>query len=244
MSLKYPLALCIFSMVLFSCKHDHTKDHTHGKHEEHAKHGDHEHKHNHANKHMHKKSLEELAESFESPERLKTQRPYEVIALFGNLEGKKIMDIGAGTGYFSFKLAEKGAQVIAADVDDQFQEFIVKKMEELNVDEEQIELRKVPYDDPNLQSKEVDGVIVVNTYHHIDDRKTYFKKVKEGLKDDGMLMIVDFKKQEFDEEVPGPPIEMRISSEVVMNELSIAGFSRVDLNNSMLPYQYVMRAYK
>jgi cyclopropane fatty-acyl-phospholipid synthase-like methyltransferase len=224
-----------------ACKSDANHASHHG---QDGHHGEAHQDHNHANAHMHKRSLEELAESFESPERMETQKPYEVIAMFGDLNGKTIMDIGAGTGYFTFKLAEKGAHVIAGDVDDQFLEFIANKMQSLNISDEKIELRKLPYDSPKLAPGEVDGVLLVNTYHHIEKRKTYFKEVYNGLKDGGMLMVVDFVKKEFEEDIPGPPIEMRIASDMVMDELSVAGFKRVDMNTSMLPYQYIIRAFK
>lgn len=48
-----------------------------------------------------------------------------MLAYLGNLEGKKVVDIGAGSGYFSFRLAAAGAAVIAADVNDEFQQCII-----------------------------------------------------------------------------------------------------------------------
>lgn len=234
---KY-IILIICAVCTFSCKNDHSQ-HTH-------QHGDgaHQHDHNKANKHMHNRPFEELVAAFEDPERESYQMPYEVINFFGNLNGKKIMDIGAGTGYFSFKLAEKGASVIAADVDDRFLDYIQKRKKEEGIDDETITLRKVPYNSPELSPQEVDGVIMVNTYHHIEERVPYFRAVKEGLTDTGMLMIVDFKKEEFESDAPGPPIALRIHSERILDELSRAGFTKVYVNNSMLPYQYIIRAFK
>lgn len=58
------------------------------------------------------------------------------------------MDIGAGTGYFSVKLAAKGANVIAADVSDDFQDYLKKRIKEEGISN--IELRKLPCDSPEL----------------------------------------------------------------------------------------------
>jgi cyclopropane fatty-acyl-phospholipid synthase-like methyltransferase len=218
----------------------HSKKHDHKHNEEHA----HQHGHNEANQHMHKHDVKDLAKSFDNPERAAWQKPDEVIALFGDLKGKKIMDIGAGSGYFSFRLAEKGADVIAADVNDDFQEFISKKKKELNYSDNQVQTRKVPFDSPNLEEAEVDGVIIVNTYHHIEDRTAYFSKVLTGLKKDGVLMVVDFFKKEFKEDVPGPPIEMKLAKEQVISELEKAGFSSFETNTSLLKYQYIILAKK
>ena len=205
---------------------------------------EHNHRYNDANKHMHNQPIDELIASFESKERDATQRPYEVIELFGDLSGKKILDIGAGSGYFSFKLAKKGAIVIAGDVDDEFQNYIKNKIEDSLDYSGKIELRKLEYNDPMLSENEVDGAIVVNTYHHIDDRVSYFKKVKNGLKADGSLMIVDFKKENFKEKVQGPPYELRLSSKAIVEELKKAGYKEINVNNELLPYQYIIIAKK
>jgi len=231
---------CSILILLFCACKKGNGDHKHHKAHDHHK----KHDHNDANTHMNKSSLEELESRFESAERLITQKPYEVIALFGDLKGKKIMDIGAGTGYFTFKLAEKGAEVIAGDVSDEFQEYIRHKMKTLKIPNTQLKLRKLHYDDPLLYEEEVDGAIVVNTYHHIDQRVPYFSKVRNGLRPQGLLMIVDFMKKEFENEVPGPPIEMRISSDEVIQELRESGFTNIELDETLLPFQYIVKAYK
>lgn len=190
-----------------------------------------------ANEYMHSSSTEELIERFESPERDAYQQPDRVLEYLGDLDGKKIMDIGAGSGYFSLKLADKGAQVIAADVDDKFQEIIKKRIEENKI--ENIELRKIPYDSPNLTDAEVDKVLIVNTYHHIENRVDYFKKVKQGIKSDGELVVIDF----FKKEIPvGPPTNHKVDLETVKKELKEAGFAQLDVNVDLLQYQFIIRA--
>ena len=69
------------------------------------------------------------------------------------------MDIGAGSGYFSFRLAKAGAHVIAADVNEEFQNHIREKIRIHQLDSLGIELRKIPYDGPSLQDEEVDKVL-------------------------------------------------------------------------------------
>jgi 2-polyprenyl-3-methyl-5-hydroxy-6-metoxy-1,4-benzoquinol methylase len=205
--------------------------------------GQHQHHHS-ANEHMHQHSFEELVKRFEDPTRDSWQKPNQVIALLGKIEGKTIMDIGAGTGYFSFRLAEKGAKVFAADVDDDFQNFIASKKKELGYTDDQVSLKKIPYDSPEIAPATIDVVIIVNTYHHIENRVPYFREVLEGLTQQGMLVVVDFKKQQFDQQVPGPPLEMRISSEQIKEELNQSGFDSFHIEDELLPYQYVLRAYK
>ena len=63
-----------------------------------------------ANDYMHQSNTEELIERFESPERDAYQKPELVLEYLGDIKDKTIMDIGAGSGYFSVKLAEPRSQ--------------------------------------------------------------------------------------------------------------------------------------
>jgi len=128
-----------------------------------------------ANAFMNRNSFETLVERFEGEERNAYQQPKKIMQYIGDVQGQTIMDLGAGTGYFTFRLVDAGAKVIAADVDDRFINFIKQKADSLNISKK-VELRKVPYDSPDLNSGEVDKFLIVNTYHHVDNRVDYFKK--------------------------------------------------------------------
>lgn len=202
------------------------------------KHEEHHHGH-HANAYMNKMDFDMLVQRFESPDREQWQKPNEVINLLGDIGGKTVLDIGSGTGYFSFRLAEKGAMVIAADVDDRFLSYIKEKKNDIG--DEQIELRKTKFDDPLLEAEEVHYAMIVNSYHHIDNRTNYFGKVANGLKENGMLMVVDFKKEESPH---GPPINHRIAASKVVDELQKAGYSDIQVNDQLLQEHYIVLAYK
>jgi cyclopropane fatty-acyl-phospholipid synthase-like methyltransferase len=180
-----------------------------------------------------------MVRAFESEERDAWQKPDEVIAIMGDLKGKTVMDIGSGTGYFSFRMADAGARVICADVDDRFLEYIKEKKSEDGYTDDQIQPRKVPYDSPDLKPNEADKVIIVNTYHHIEDRAEYFSKVKAGLKYGGKLYVIDFFKKELDF---GPPVSMKLTEQQVLGELFEAGFRNFSVDIDLLPYQYIIIA--
>ena len=190
-----------------------------------------------ANYHMHKSSFEELVEKFENPERDQWQKPDLVIEKLGDIKGKKFADIGAGTGYFSRRLAQKGASVLALDIDEQFLNFINTH----SSDSLTIVTRKIPFNSPQLDSAEVDAVIVVDTYHHIENRYDYFRDVWRGMKAGGQLMVVDFKKKKTPH---GPPTKMRVEGFDVMRELQKAGFIKVVIDTKTLDYQYIIMAKK
>lgn len=192
-----------------------------------------------ANVHMNQAPFEELAAGFESPERDAWQKPDEVIAALGDVAGKTIMDIGSGTGYFSFRLVAAGANVICADIDERFLEYIASRKEQLQISDEQMELRHVPYDSALLQPGEVDMVLLVDTYHHILNREAYFSEVRAGLKPGGQLVVVDF----FKSDLPvGPPVDMKIDRETIIEELRDAGFEQFEVNGELLPYQFIITA--
>lgn len=220
----------LLAIILFACSENSEK-----KSEEH--HYDHHHTDNNmSNKHMNQTDFETLVERFDDPERDKWQEPDKVIALFGDLSGKKIADIGSGTGYFSFKLANKGANVLAIDVDKRFTEFINEKKSD-----QSIETRLVGYDDPALRKNEVDGILTVNTYHHFDDKIDYMNKCYKGLKKGGKIMIVDFKKKDTPH---GPPADHRISGTEIKSDLEIAGFTSISIDSKTLKEQNIIIAIK
>ncbi len=221
--------------LLFGCQADKQGNGAHQGNHEHQ-HGSEASEHGSANEYMHQSSVEDLIKRFESPERDAYQKPEKVMEYLGDMSGKKIMDIGAGSGYFSVRLAEKGANVIAADVNDEFLGFVKKRIEENSLTN--IEPRKIPYDAPNLKENEVDMVLIVNTYHHIENRSDYFAQVKKGLKENGELIIIDF----FDHETPVGPKHHRISIDTVIDELKKAGFTRFGVEVNLLPYQYIIKS--
>jgi ubiquinone/menaquinone biosynthesis C-methylase UbiE len=189
-----------------------------------------------------KEAVEKMAKNFESAERDSIQQPQKVLQFMGNLKGKKIMDIGAATGYFSVKFANAGATVIAADVSEGFQEYLKNRIEKEKI--ENIELRKIPYDNPLLKENEADIAFVANTYHHIENRVAYFSKVHKGLRPDGELIVLDYFKVEFEEKVQAPAMTMRVSVDEVIFELKKAGFDSFEIEVNLLAYQYIVRAKK
>ncbi len=198
-----------------------------------------EHSAHSANDFMHQQSVEELAKRFDSQERDAYQKPNEVLDYLGDLNGKTVIDIGAGSGYFAIKMAQQGASVIAADVNEEFLAIVQSKIKTQNLSN--VEVRKVPFDSPNLNDAEVDIALIVNTYHHIENRTEYFKKVKQGTKDEGRLVVIDF----FKSDVPvGPPTKHKLSIDEVLYELKQAGYGSFSVEVDLLPYQYIITARK
>lgn len=192
-----------------------------------------------ANAHMNERPFHELVKEMERPDRSWWQKPEEVIAMFRPLKGKKVVDIGCGTGYFSFKMVDSGAVVVAADIDDRFLSYVDSVKDARGISAKYLQTRKVQPDDPMLEKREADVVLIVNTYHHLENRVEYLKKVKAGLKKTGYVVIIDF----FQKDLPlGPPKEMKQSADDVNRDLKLAGFSQFRTDDKLLSYQYIVLA--
>ena len=81
----------------------------------------------------------------------------------------------------------------------------------------------------------VDVVLVVDTYHHIDNRVSYFAKLRDSLVPNGRVAIIDFKL----DAPEGPPPEFRLPPEKIATELAAAGYSLVE-THTFLPRQYFL----
>jgi cyclopropane fatty-acyl-phospholipid synthase-like methyltransferase len=231
--MKIISTLIIILLLLLSSCQNKKHEHKHSEKKHHHKKG------NEVNKHMHNTKVSDLIKRFESPERDAYQQPEKVLDYIGDVKGKKILDIGAGSGYFSVKLVKRGAFVIAGDVDDEFLDYMKTRIIKDKINSSLMEVRKLPYTSPALKKEEVNKVLIVNTYHHIENRVEYFTKVLNGLKENGELIVIDF----FKKELPiGPKPDHKVSKEDVVKELKQAGFKTFEVNTNLLEMQYIIRA--
>lgn len=130
--------------------------------------------------------------AYEGISRDRWQQPDKVVAALGLKPGERVADLGAGSGYFTFRLAQavgSGGTVYAVDVDDDMIALVQKQAKEKNAGN----VRVVPAkrEDPQLPER-VDLVFTSNTYHHIDDRVVYFKNLQNHLRPGGRVAIIDF----------------------------------------------------
>lgn len=183
---------------------------------------------------------ENEAEQYESADRVIWQKPDLVIQQLGNVDGKVVADLGAGTGYFSRRIAYKGATVIAIDIDPKAIQWMEEQKARFPLElRNRLIIRQAEANDPKLNPNEVDIVLLVNTYSYIQDRVAYFSKLKEAIRAGGNVIIIDFKKKE----TPfGPSIEERIDVSDVEKELKEAGYTLLAIDNESLDYQYIIKA--
>ena len=90
--------------------------------------------------------------------------------------------------------------------------------------------------DARLPAGRVDLVLIVDTYHHIDDRIPYLRRLARFVRPGGRVAVVDWQKRDLP---VGPPPEHKLAREVVVDEMSAAGWALVG-EPDVLPYQYFL----
>jgi len=183
---------------------------------------------------------EKLAARWNDPSRDDWQHPEEIVAALTLEAGQTVADIGAGTGYMVAHLSKavgKNGTVIAIDAESAMIEYLTKRLNELGP--AKIVTQKVSFHDPELKAESVDSVLILDTWHHMNERKSYTKKVYAGLKQGGRFVIVDY---QCDAEI-GPPKAMRLDPSDVVSQLESAGFEAEILTESM-PRHYIVVGVK
>jgi SAM-dependent methyltransferase len=171
---------------------------------------------------------------FDAAERDEWQKPDEVLRVLSPAPDALVADIGAGTGYFTMRLAPlvPRGRVYAVDVETEMVKHISLRAAArgfANV----IAVRGSP-EDPRLPGT-IDLALVVDAYHHIEDREFYFSKLRGRMKPGGRLAVIDFKPG-----APmGPPEASRLAPEQVKAELDKAGFLFAE-EHDFLPHQYFL----
>lgn len=187
-------------------------------------------------------SFENLVADYESKDRVIWQKPGIVISLLGELEGKTVADIGAGTGYFTFRMVPRAKKVIGIDIDPRFIDFMdsvkVRLPEQYR---ERFETRLALPNDPKLKPGEADAVVIVNTYGYIQKRVKYLQTLAKGMSAGSTLLIIDFKKNNLP---VGPSDEYKVALSQVESELEAGGFNIARIDNETLDYQYIVLATK
>ncbi len=202
-------------------------------------HGAHHHAH-HGSGHHRFDDAEKWAQMFDAPDRDAWQRPDEVVALLEPVAGQTIADVGAGTGYFLARLSRavgEGGKVLGIDIEPSMVEHMRARAVREGLGNVEARLGKA--DDPGLDAGTVHRVLVVDTWHHIEGREAYARKLADALVSGGAVYVVDFTPQA----ERGPPPAMRVSAEAVIAELTAGGLV-AEVVSETLPDQYVVRGRK
>ncbi len=174
------------------------------------------------------------AQVFDDPARDAWQKPHEVISALKLAPDATVADIGAGTGYFAARFAHMLAKgrVYAVDLEPDMVRYLGERAKKENLANLTPLLGATG--SPKIPAA-VDLVILVDVYHHIGERERYFRALRESLKADGRVAIIDFRM----DATMGPGKAMRIAPERVKAEMTRAGYVAVE-EHAFLPQQYFL----
>lgn len=177
---------------------------------------------------------DQWVKEFDNPARDEWQMPHRVIQTLALKPDAVIADIGSGTGYFTVRFAHmvpKG-RIYGVDIEPEMVKYLSERAKKMGLNNV-ISVLAAP-DDPRLPEK-ADLIIIVDTFHHIDNRDAYFRKLHDSLKRDGRIAIIDFRM----ESVDGPPKSARSTPQQIKAELKASGYDLAQ-EYDFLPKQYFL----
>jgi predicted methyltransferase len=174
--------------------------------------------------------------ALEDPARDAYQKPHEVLTALGLKPGEVIADIGAGSGYFTLRLAHHvgpTGRVYGVDISPDMIRHLNQRVRDSGLANVSTILA-LP-NDP-LLPQPVDRFFFVDVWHHIEDHAGYLALMKKQLKPGGQVVMIDFHKKELP---VGPPAGMKIAREDLITEMDAHGF-QLSREHTFLPYQYFL----
>ena len=172
----------------------------------------------------------------ERPQREKEER---ISRLLGNMDirfNDHIADIGAGSGYHTFKMAQKAAKglIYAVDIQDEMLSVLRQKKKEQKLNN--VEVIKGSEKSINIQSNTLDKVLIVDVYHEMNFPLEMMQSIYKALKEDGQLFLIEYRGE--DPNVPIKELHKMTESQAV-RELKAVGFVLKE-NIDNLPWQHCM----
>ena len=171
--------------------------------------------------------LERFVQRFETESREVYVERNAIVELLGLTPGMRVADIGAGTGLFTFELADRvgrAGQVYAVDLAPRFVEHLRSNVAERRV--ANVVVIACTENDTRLPSNSIDLAFVCDTYHHFEYPAATLASIHRALARNGQLVVVDFHRIDgvsqawvFD--------HVRAGEAVFTNEIEAAGFVRV-----------------
>jgi len=180
--------------------------------------------------------VEKYLAFLERPDRAAWQMPDAVVAALDLRGDELVADVGAGSGYFSFRLAEALPQgrVVALEIEPEMVRHIHHRAMSGGIGN--VEVKLVAPDDPQIPAG-VDLVFVCDVLHHVSNRAAWLGKISARMQPGSRLVLIEFREGELPE---GPPAAVKIPKSEVMDLVEGAGLGLVEEKTGLLPYQYLL----
>lgn len=172
----------------------------------------------------------------ERSEREREERPAILIRAMRLQPGHIVADIGAGSGYFTFRISPVVAdgRVLAVDIQPEMLRLIRKRAEKLEVKNVEGVLGTIQ--DPHLPPGTVDAVLMVDAYHEFSHPHEMMQGIMRGLKPGGRVFLVEYRGE--DPEVPIKPLH-KMTEAQARREMEAVGLEWVETLDA-LPRQHIL----
>ena len=172
----------------------------------------------------------------ERTEREKEEAPSKAIALLGLAPDTVIADIGAGSGYYSFRLAGvlPRGRVVAVDIQQEMLDFLKAEARRRKIENVQPHLGAV--DDIKVAPETLDAVLMVDAYHEFSHPVEMLQSIRKALKPGGKVYLLEFRAE--DPAVPIKPLH-KMSKAQALKEFQALGFEFVEAKSD-LPWQHLL----
>ena len=149
------------------------------------------------------------------PERIQEEMPDDVVENMRLEPNHVVADIGAGSGYFSFRIASRvpSGKVFAVDIQPEMLQLIEGQKRELNVDNVESVLGTI--DDPNIEPDSIDAAIMVDAYHEFSHPFEMIDGIYNALRPGGRIFLLEYRGE--DASVPIRPLH-KMTQEQVHNK--------------------------
>jgi len=169
------------------------------------------------------------------------QMPIRVMNEIGIKQGMIVADLGAGDGYFTFKLAErvgKIGRVIANDIDDNALQVIRDRCKNEGIKNITVILGKE--DNPLLPVKSIDLAMMVNVIHLVKNPTVFLTNIKHSLKPGGILVIIQWDAEKMDSEMPewDPENRKLFTQQTILRQIYRANYEIIQIK-TFLPMQNI-----
>ncbi len=174
------------------------------------------------------------------PERESREHPEKVLDMIGIVSGMTVADVGAGTGYFTIRLARRvgpTGEVLATDLQPEMLGLLDTRVSEEHLTN--VRLIRGTDHRANLPARCCDVVLLVDVYHELVDPPGVMAGIRRALKPRGKLVLVEYKAE--DPSIPIKPAHKMTRARIV-KELTELGFALVTSHEELHDQRVVVFA--
>lgn len=172
----------------------------------------------------------------ERPEREREENVSQAIENMGIQPDEHIADIGAGSGYYTFRMARQvpEGKVYSVDLQPEMLAIMDRKVSQEGI--KNVELVQGSEISPQLAENSVDLIIMVDVYHELSHPREIMDEIVKALKPDGRFVLLEYRMED-----PQVPIKLlhKMSEKQAVREMKSVGL-RLQENIANLPWQHCM----